>query len=58
MENLLSQINEQINIFTDNASQQVEKDNKAAGTHARKAALELTKLMKEFRKASVEADKK
>jgi hypothetical protein len=30
----------------------------AAGTRARKAALELTKLFKEYRKLSVEADKK
>ena len=29
-----------------------------AGTRARKAALEITKLMKDFRKASVEAAKK
>ena len=34
------------------------KNNKAAGTRARKAALELTKLMKEFRKVSVEEAKK
>ena len=31
--------------------------NKAAGTRARKASLELEKLLKEFRKASVEAVK-
>ncbi len=31
--------------------------NKAAGTRARKAALEISKLMKEFRKQSVEAGK-
>ena len=37
---------------------QVEKNNKAAGTRARKAALELTKLLKEFRKVSVEEAKK
>ncbi len=57
MENLLSQIKGQIAIFTENADAQVAKNNKAAGTRARKAALEISKLMKEFRKASVEASK-
>ncbi|MFI3302939.1 MAG: histone H1 [Rikenellaceae bacterium] len=57
MENLLTQIKEQIEIFESNAQAQVEKGNKAAGTRARKAALELSKLMKDFRKASVEATK-
>ena len=37
---------------------QVEKNNKAAGTRARKAALELSKLLKDFRKVSVEEAKK
>ncbi|MFR9650892.1 MAG: histone H1 [Rikenellaceae bacterium] len=57
MENLLAQIKEQIDVFTANAEAQVEKNNKAAGTRARKATLEITKLMKEFRKASVDASK-
>ena len=35
-----------------------EKGNKAAGTRARKSALELSKLFKEFRKVSVEEAKK
>ena len=43
--------------FAADAAQQVEKGNKAAGTRARKASLELEKLMKEFRKASLEAAK-
>ena len=34
-----------------------KKGNKAAGTRARKASLQLEKLMKEFRKASLEAAK-
>ena len=55
MQQLIDQINEQIALFTENAKAQVEKNNKAAGV--RKAALELSKLMKEFRKASVEAAK-
>lgn len=57
MEKLMKQIEEQIALFTENATLQVEKSNKAAGTRARKAALELSKLMKEFRKQSVEAGK-
>lgn len=57
MKNLMPQIEEQIAIFTENAKLQVEKGNKAAGTRARKAALELSKLMKDFRKKSVDAAK-
>lgn len=57
MENLLSQIKEQMDVFTVNAEAQAVKNNKAAGTRARKAALEISKLMKEFRKISVEASK-
>ncbi|MCC8019690.1 MAG: histone H1 [Rikenellaceae bacterium] len=58
MDKLVKQIDEQIAIFTDNAKLQLEKGNKAAGTRARKAALELSKLLKDFRKESVEAAKK
>ena len=58
MKNLVDQINAQIEIFSANAAAQVEKNNKAAGTRARKAALELSKLLKEFRKVSVEEAKK
>ncbi|MBO7188109.1 MAG: histone H1 [Tidjanibacter sp.] len=57
MKQLVDQINEQIAVFQKNAELQAEKGNKAAGTRARKAALEISKLMKEFRKASVEAAK-
>lgn len=58
MKNLMTQINAQIAAFSENAAAQVEKGNKAAGTRARKAALELSKLLKDFRKSSVEAAKK
>jgi len=58
MKKLIAQIEEQIALFQENAALQSEKGNKAAGTRARKAALELSKLMKEFRKESVEAAKK
>ncbi len=57
MENLLTQIKEQFEVFETNSQAQVEKGNKAAGTRARKAALEISKLMKEFRKVSVESTK-
>ena len=43
--------------FVEVHAQQAEKGNKAAGTRARKASLELEKLLKEFRKASLEASK-
>ena len=43
--------------FAKNANAQLEKYNKAAGMRARKAALELCKKLKEFRKLSSEAAK-
>ena len=58
MKNLVETSNAQIALFQANAAAQVEKNNKAAGTRARKAALELSKLLKEFRKVSVEEAKK
>lgn len=58
MKELLENINAQIALFQANAAAQVEKNNKAAGTRARKAALELSKLLKDFRKISVEEAKK
>ena len=58
MKTLVENIAAQYEVFAANATQQVEKNNKAAGTRARKAALELTKLLKEFRKVSVEEAKK
>jgi hypothetical protein len=58
MKALIEKINAEIEVFTKESTQQLEKGNKAAGTRARKAALELGKLMKEFRKVSVEESKK
>ena len=58
MKELVNQIKEQIDVFMANADLQVEQNNKAAGTRARKAALELSKLLKDFRKVSVEEAKK
>ena len=43
--------------FSKDANAQIENGNKAAGTRARKASLEIEKAMKEFRKASLEASK-
>ena len=57
MKTLIDQLKAQYELFAENAQAQVEKGNKAAGTRARKAALEISKLMKDFRKASVEATK-
>ena len=57
MEKLLQEIKPQLEDFAKNAEAQVEKGNKAAGTRARKATLELTKLFKEFRKKSIESAK-
>ncbi|MCD8270099.1 MAG: histone H1 [Parabacteroides sp.] len=57
MEKLFADIQEKIIVFQKDAEQQVSKGNKAAGTRARKAALELMKLLKEFRKESVAASK-
>jgi Histone H1-like protein Hc1. len=58
MENLVSKIQETFDGFAKDANAQIEKGNKAAGTRARKASLELEKLMKEFRKNSLELSKK
>ena len=57
MKKLVDAINAEIALFQKNAEAQLVKGNKAAGTRARKAALNLCKLMKDFRKASVEAAK-
>ena len=57
MKKLVDAINAEIALFQKNAEAQLVKGNKAAGTRARKAALNISKLMKEIRKASVEAAK-
>lgn len=58
MKELLEKIQKQYKAFETDALLQVEKGNKAAGTRARKASLELEKAMKEFRKVSLEESKK
>jgi len=58
MNELLEKANGFIADFTKNAGLQLENGNKAAGARARKASLEIEKLMKEFRKVSIETSKK
>jgi hypothetical protein len=57
MENVFSEVKSKFEAFAKDAALQVEKSNKAAGTRARKASLELEKLLKEFRKKSLYASK-
>ena len=58
MEKLVKTIEESFAAFIDDANSQIGKGNKAAGTRARKASLEMEKMLKEFRKLSLEASKK
>lgn len=57
MKELVEQIKALGASVIENAQAQADKGNKAAGARARKASLELEKVLKEFRKASVEAGK-
>lgn len=57
MKELIEKINTEMALFAKDAEAQLIKGNKAAGTRARKSALELSKMMKEFRRVSVEAAK-
>lgn len=56
MKELVEKINAAYAVFAENADKQLS-GNKAAGARARKSSLELEKLLKEFRKVSVEAGK-
>ena len=58
MEKLVNEIESVYGAFLTDATAQLAKGNKAAGTRARKASLELEKMLKEFRKVSLEAAKK
>ncbi len=53
MKDLVKKIEANMELFKVNAEAQVVKGNKAAGARARKAALEIMKDLKEFRKVSV-----
>ena len=57
MKELVNAIVAEYEVFAKNAEALVEKGNKAAGARARKASLAIEKMMKEFRKASIEAGK-
>lgn len=57
MKETIEKINAAYEAFAKDAALQAEKNNKAAGLRARKAALELIKDLKEFRKTSMEATK-
>lgn len=57
MEELVKKIAAEYANFSKDAEAQLVKGNKAAGTRARKSALEIGKMMKEFRKVSIEATK-
>lgn len=58
MKNLIVKIQEAYDAFVKDAALQAEKGNKAAGTRARKASLAVERMMKEFRKLSLEASRK
>ena len=58
MNELIAKIKELSNSLLEDEALQAEKGNKAAGTRARKASLELEKVLKEFRKVSLEESKK
>ena len=57
MKTLVENIKTTFDAFAKDAEAQIEKGNKAAGTRARKAALQMMKDLKEFRKMSTEAAK-
>lgn len=57
MKELVEKISVAFQAFEKEAKANVENGNKAAGTRARKASLELEKLMKQYRKDSIEASK-
>jgi hypothetical protein len=58
MEELVNKIKTEFEALATDANLQIEKGNKAAGTRARKCSLDLEKLLKEFRRASLEVSKK
>lgn len=58
MKEIVEKINAEFEAFKADADVQAEKGNKAAGTRARKASLAIEKLLKEFRKVSLDESKK
>ena len=57
MKDLVTKLQADVDAFFKDAEAQIEKGNKAAGTRARKASLEIEKALKAFRKSSLEASK-
>jgi hypothetical protein len=58
MKDLIEKINTELETFKNESDSLIEKGVKAAGARARKSTLELEKLLKEFRKVSIEESKK
>jgi hypothetical protein len=58
MKDLIAEINAEIDTFKNESESLAEKGVKAAGARARKSSLEIEKLLKEFRKVSIEESKK
>ncbi|KAF2334578.1 histone H1 [Flavobacterium nitrogenifigens] len=58
MNDLIAKINAEIETFKTESQSLSEKGVKAAGARARKSSLEIEKLLKEFRKVSIEESKK
>lgn len=58
MKELIGKINAEFENFRSESESLTEKGAKAAGARARKSTLELEKLLKEFRKVSIEESKK
>jgi hypothetical protein len=58
MKDLVAKINAEIETFKTESDSLIEKGVKVAGARARKSTLEIEKLLKEFRKVSIEESKK
>jgi hypothetical protein len=58
MKDLIAKINSEIETFKTESDSLSEKGVKAAGARAHKSSLEIEKLLKEFRKVSIEESKK
>lgn len=58
MKDLIAKINAEIETFKTESEALSEKGVKAAGARARKSSLEIEKLLKEFRKVSIEESRK
>ncbi|MCK9180345.1 MAG: histone H1 [Bacteroides sp.] len=57
MKELVENVNQLMAEFNKDANAQIENGNKAAGTRARKASIEIEKALKEFRKESLDASR-